>query len=201
LLLNNEETTYRNWDGASRRVPASTQVKVIDFGGATYDHERKSSVVNTRQYRAPEVILGWGWSHPSDLWSAGCVIAELYAGELLFATHDNPEHLALMERAAGPFPRARLEGAARAPPSGRGADGPALARACFDARGWHRIRGVLSRRSIEHVRRMAPVEELVSAHDRPTGLGRLLRGLLVIDPQRRASAREALASPFFTQLG
>ena len=64
--------------------------------GATYDDEKKSSIVNTRQYRAPEVILGCGWSFPSDLWSAGCIIAELYRGELLFGTHDNEEHLALM---------------------------------------------------------------------------------------------------------
>ena len=94
--MNNEETTYRSWDGSSQRVPVSTKVKIIDFGGATYNNEKKSSIINTRQYRAPEVILGWGWSYPSDLWSAGCIIAECYAGELLFATHDNAEHLALM---------------------------------------------------------------------------------------------------------
>ncbi|KAH8072695.1 protein serine/threonine/tyrosine kinase [Aureococcus anophagefferens] len=41
-------------------------IVVIDFGGATYDDERKSSIVNTRQYRAPEVILNLGWSTPSD---------------------------------------------------------------------------------------------------------------------------------------
>jgi hypothetical protein len=35
-------------------------IVVIDFGGATYDDERKSSIVNTRQYRAPEVILRAG---------------------------------------------------------------------------------------------------------------------------------------------
>lgn len=60
---------------------------VIDFGGATYDDdEHKSTIVNTRQYRAPEVILEVGWSFPSDLWSAGCIISELYTGDLLFAT-------------------------------------------------------------------------------------------------------------------
>ena len=36
---------------------------VIDFGGATYDDERKSSIVNTRQYRAPEVISELGLVH------------------------------------------------------------------------------------------------------------------------------------------
>ena len=41
-----------------------------------------------KKYRAPEVILGLGWSFPSDLWSAGCIIAELYTGELLFQVRD-----------------------------------------------------------------------------------------------------------------
>lgn len=65
---------------------SSLAIVVIDFGGATYDDESKSSIINTRQYRSPEVILGLGWSYPSDIWSAGCIIAELYLGELLFAT-------------------------------------------------------------------------------------------------------------------
>lgn len=67
-------------------LPSHTYT-VIDFGGATYDDdEHKSTIVNTRQYRAPEVILEVGWSYPSDLWSAGCIITELYTGDLLFAT-------------------------------------------------------------------------------------------------------------------
>jgi len=156
--------------------------------GATYDDEKKSSIVNTRQYRAPEVILGWGWSFPSDLWSAGCIIAELYRGELLFGTHDNEEHLALIERAVGPFPKELLQQSTSP-----------LAKECFDSHGWHKICGVLSSRSIEHVRKMVPVEQMISDYDRPSGLGRLLRSLLDIDPERRITAREALMSPFFTQ--
>ena len=66
LLVNAREVPYKG-----RSIPESTRIKVIDFGGATYDDEKKSSVVNTRQYRAPEVILGVGWSMPSDLWSVG----------------------------------------------------------------------------------------------------------------------------------
>jgi serine/threonine protein kinase len=71
-------------------VAVALSCLVIDFGGATYDHESKSSIINTRQYRSPEVILGLGWSYPSDIWSAGCIIAELYLGELLFATVSGP---------------------------------------------------------------------------------------------------------------
>ena len=190
LLVTNEEMTYRNnnWDGSAQRVPVRTKVKLIDFGGATYNDEKKSSIINTRQYRAPEVILGWGWSYPSDLWSLGCIIAELYRGELLFATHDNFEHLALMERSVGPFPRECLDKATNS-----------LTRECFDTRGWHKIGAVLSPRSIEHVRKMAPVEMLIDERDRRSGLGQLLRDILTIDPKHRATAREALMSPFFAQ--
>lgn len=35
-----------------------TDVKLIDFGSATFDHEHHSTIVSTRHYRAPEVILG-----------------------------------------------------------------------------------------------------------------------------------------------
>ena len=92
------DVSYK-YHGRTYKLPESTRIKLIDFGGATYDDDKKkSSIINTRQYRAPEVILGLGWSTPSDLWSAGCILAELYRGELLFATHDSLEHLALMEK-------------------------------------------------------------------------------------------------------
>eukprot|EP01034_Spumella_vulgaris_P044752 gene44752-55688_t len=56
-------------------VPINRRIKLIDFGGATYDSEQsKSSIVNTRQYRGPEVTLELGWSFPSDLWSVGCLV-------------------------------------------------------------------------------------------------------------------------------
>lgn len=36
----------------------NTGVRVVDFGSATFDHEHHSTIVSTRHYRAPEVILG-----------------------------------------------------------------------------------------------------------------------------------------------
>lgn len=81
-----------------------TDVRLIDFGSATFDHEHHSTVVSTRHYRAPEVILEVGWTHPCDVWSLGCIIFELHQGMTLFQTHDNREHLAMMERILGPLP-------------------------------------------------------------------------------------------------
>jgi len=83
---------------SSYRYPPSSDIRLIDFGGATFEHEHHSRIINTRQYRSPEVLLGIGWSYPSDLWSVGCILAELFTGELLFATHEDLEHLALMEK-------------------------------------------------------------------------------------------------------
>uniref|UniRef100_A0A1I8B070 Protein kinase domain-containing protein n=1 Tax=Meloidogyne hapla TaxID=6305 RepID=A0A1I8B070_MELHA len=80
------------------RVVKDATVRLIDLGSATFDHEHHSTIVSTRHYRAPEVILELGWSQPCDVWSIGCIMFELYTGQTLFQTHDNREHLAMMER-------------------------------------------------------------------------------------------------------
>jgi hypothetical protein len=44
-------------------------------------------------------ILGCSkWEEKSDIWSMMCILAELYSGEMFFPTHENFEHLALMEK-------------------------------------------------------------------------------------------------------
>lgn len=82
----------------------STDIRLIDFGSATFDHEHHSTIVSTRHYRSPEVILELGWAQPCDVWSIGCIMFELYLGITLFQTHDNREHLAMMERILGTIP-------------------------------------------------------------------------------------------------
>ncbi|KAG7255977.1 hypothetical protein CRUP_000790 [Coryphaenoides rupestris] len=72
-LLRRDQRTLKNPD-----------VKVVDFGNATYDHEHHTSVVSTRHYRAPEVILDLGWDHSCDVWSIGCILVEYYLGTTLF---------------------------------------------------------------------------------------------------------------------
>ena len=85
--------------------PSDSTIKIIDFGGATYKDEKHSDIINTRQYRAPEVILGCcEWDEKSDIWSIACILVELYTGELFFPTHDNEEHVALIEKICGPIP-------------------------------------------------------------------------------------------------
>lgn len=50
------------------------------------------------------IVLGLGWSYPCDVFSLGCILVEFYTGEALFQTHDNLEHLAMMEVVMGKMP-------------------------------------------------------------------------------------------------
>ncbi|OON19268.1 kinase domain protein, partial [Opisthorchis viverrini] len=86
------------------RMVKCSDIRLIDFGSATFDYDHHSTIVSTRHYRAPEVILELGWSQPCDVWSIGCIMFELYTGYTLFQTHDNREHLAMMERTLGHIP-------------------------------------------------------------------------------------------------
>ena len=94
-------STTVNRQAAQRKVLLDTEIRLIDFGSATFQDEYHSSVVSTRHYRAPEIILGLGWSFPCDIWSIGCILVEFFTGDALFQTHDNLEHLAMIEAVCG----------------------------------------------------------------------------------------------------
>ena len=101
----------------SKRLLRNPAIHLIDFGSATFEEEYHASVVSTRHYRAPEIILGLGWSYPCDVWSIGCILVEFFTGEALFQTHENLEHLAMMEIVFGKVPDGKWgKAAARSKP-------------------------------------------------------------------------------------
>ena len=164
------------------------EMKLIDFGGATYDNERKSTIISTRQYRSPEVTLEVGWSFPADIWSIGCIVYEIMDGELLFATHDNLEHLALMEAIIEPFPRDLV-------------DFSPLRSKFFKENGFIKLHQLPSE-SQEFVDNQLSLNEYMDRnyqiHQENSSFVRLLLGLLKLDPLDRHSAKKALNSSFFS---
>lgn len=52
-------------------------MRVVDFGSATFDHEHHSTIVSTRHYRAPEVILG----KQGQVGQQGCPSVSVGGGE------------------------------------------------------------------------------------------------------------------------
>ena len=63
-------------------APLSTKIRLIDFGTAEWcaSDGYRNALVSTRQYRAPEVVMGLGWNHVIDMWAIGCVVIEMLAG-------------------------------------------------------------------------------------------------------------------------
>ncbi|CAJ0935381.1 unnamed protein product, partial [Mesorhabditis belari] len=104
LFLSSEFDTAEGRRKKPIKIIRDAGVRLIDLGSATFDDEHHSTIVSTRHYRAPEVILELGWTQPCDVWSIGCILFELYSGVTLFQTHDNREHLAMMERILGSVP-------------------------------------------------------------------------------------------------
>ena len=58
--------------------------KLIDFGSSCFVQDHMNYYTQSQGYRAPEVILGCKYDYKIDVWSLGCVIAELYTGRQLF---------------------------------------------------------------------------------------------------------------------
>ena len=68
-------------------------VKVIDFGSSCYEKEKMYSYIQSRFYRAPEVILEQGYNYEIDIWSLGCILCELFTGFPIFPGEDERDQL------------------------------------------------------------------------------------------------------------
>ncbi|KAI9482659.1 MAG: kinase-like domain-containing protein [Benjaminiella poitrasii] len=62
----------------------SLSIKVIDFGSSCHEANRIYTYIQSRFYRSPEVILGMRYTSAIDMWSFGCIVAELFLGLPLF---------------------------------------------------------------------------------------------------------------------
>ncbi|XP_046841344.1 dual specificity tyrosine-phosphorylation-regulated kinase 2-like [Xenia sp. Carnegie-2017] len=82
-------------------------IKVIDFGSSCYEHQRIYTYIQSRFYRAPEVILGAKYGMQIDVWSFGCILAELLTGYPLFPGEDESDQLACIMELLG-MPPARF---------------------------------------------------------------------------------------------
>ncbi|KAJ6756906.1 hypothetical protein OIU74_026206 [Salix koriyanagi] len=60
------------------------EIKIIDFGSACMEDRTVYSYIQSRYYRSPEVLLGCQYSTAIDMWSFGCIVAELFLGLPLF---------------------------------------------------------------------------------------------------------------------
>jgi serine/threonine protein kinase len=79
-------------------------IKVIDFGSACYENHTSFSYIQSRFYRSPEILVGLPYTPDIDMWSLGCITAELYLGLPLFAGTSELNQLQLITHCLGPVP-------------------------------------------------------------------------------------------------
>jgi len=85
-------------------------IKVIDFGSSVYTDGKLLTYVQSRFYRAPEVILGLHYDTAVDMWSFGCLLAELVLGYPILPGHNEDDQMALIIEMLGMPPHYLLMG-------------------------------------------------------------------------------------------
>ena len=84
-------------------VPKSkNKIKIIDFGSSCFEYEITYTYIQSRFYRAPEVILDLGYGFEIDIWSMGCILCELYTGNPIFPGSDEMEQINYIMKCLGP---------------------------------------------------------------------------------------------------
>ncbi|XP_038578571.1 SRSF protein kinase 3 isoform X1 [Micropterus salmoides] len=86
------------------------RVKIADLGNACWVHKHFTEDIQTRQYRALEVLIGAEYGPPADIWSTACMAFELATGDYLFEPHSgedytrDEDHIAHIIELLGPIP-------------------------------------------------------------------------------------------------
>ena len=117
LSLNNanNEDNINKYCFSSYEPELSIEVKICDIGNACWFNNHFSTIIQTRQYRSPEVILGINYNESSDIWSLACIIFELVTGDFLFNPISseyfckNDSHLAKFMEVCGKMPKNFVE--------------------------------------------------------------------------------------------
>ncbi|KAF3860371.1 hypothetical protein F7725_000626 [Dissostichus mawsoni] len=146
--------------------------RILDFGLARHTDDEMTGYVATRWYRAPEIMLNWmHYNMTVDIWSVGCIMAELLTGKTLFPGTDHINQLQQIMRLTGTPPATLIS---RMPS--------------------HEARNYIS--SLPQMPKRNFADVFIGANPQAVDL---LEKMLVLDTDKRITAAGALAHPYFAQ--
>jgi dual specificity tyrosine-phosphorylation-regulated kinase 2/3/4 len=165
------------------RHPMHSELKVIDFGSSCFENEKVYTYIQSRFYRSPEVILGMTYGLPIDMWSVGCILAELYTGVPIFPGENEQEQLACIMEVFGPPEKHLIEKSTRK-------------KLFFDSMGKPRL--TVSSKGRRRRPSSKTLQQVLKCDDEPflDFLSKCLRW----DPDRRIKPEEAVRHEFITGL-
>uniref|UniRef100_A0A7N8XWZ1 mitogen-activated protein kinase n=1 Tax=Mastacembelus armatus TaxID=205130 RepID=A0A7N8XWZ1_9TELE len=157
--IHSADIIHRDLKPSNLAVNEDCELKILDFGLARHTDDEMTGYVATRWYRAPEIMLNWmHYNMTVDIWSVGCIMAELLTGRTLFPGTD---HLLQFNSAVNYFSQAR---------------------------------NYIN--SLPHMPKRNFADVFIGAN--PLAVD-LLEKMLVLDTDKRITASEALAHPYFAQ--
>uniref|UniRef100_A0A8C1HX66 mitogen-activated protein kinase n=1 Tax=Cyprinus carpio carpio TaxID=630221 RepID=A0A8C1HX66_CYPCA len=163
---------HRDLKPGNLAVNQDCELKILDFGLARQADSEMTGYVVSRWYRAPEVILNWmHYSQTVDIWSVGCIMAEMLLGRPLFKGNDYLDQLREIMKITGtPAPDFIMKLQSQ------------------DAKNYIRGLPKVPKKDLNTIIFNAS-SETVNA----------LEQMLVLDPDKRVSTAEALELPLFTE--
>uniref|UniRef100_A0A3Q1H7G8 mitogen-activated protein kinase n=1 Tax=Anabas testudineus TaxID=64144 RepID=A0A3Q1H7G8_ANATE len=146
--------------------------QILDFGLARQTESEMTGYVVTRWYRAPEIIFNWmHYSQTVDVWSAACILAEMITGQVLFPGHDSIDQLKKILNMTG-------------------TPNPSLVQKMQSKDAQVYVQGLPPQKK-KNFREVFPSMDKNAVN--------LLEGMLLLDPEKRLTAKQGLSHPFLAE--
>ena len=166
-------------------IDQNINIKICNFSKALWLNEKKGEIIQTRQYRAPEVILGINYNETVDIWSLACIVFELATGEYLFNPINgenfskNDDHLEKFIQILGKMPKNFcLSGA--------------FSHKYFDKNGNLKRKKEINSKSIKDIL----IKKYFFKENEAKALNDFLLPMLEYYPSKRATAKQMLGHPW-----
>lgn len=162
--------------------PEKSALKIIDYGSGCYLSERIYTYIQSRFYRAPEIMLGIPYTSSIDMWSFACVLVEVRTGTPLFPGENEMEQFARILEVLGTPPNSMI---AASPRKKVFFDSKNKPKPFQNSRGKVRIPGT------------RPLQDVIGTED-VTFLS-FISDILCWDPQLRPTPTDAIRHPFISK--